>query len=227
MGVLLRLARRALLPILCVGLFESRAVAQEQGSEAPRAYVAPFRLKLHAALPLSQVTAVNSDNIGGGSRGVTLAGGSVEAEFYRSWAVELGGNCMAWLDDGFTVNYDAFARGGFVPVVFDGRNLDGLGWTIQFDALAGYRWLNRTKSPDAHSGSETTHAVRGNLGLDFTRQGSRVAFVVRVLSGLTLPVVQTHDGNWASHSYIDTTDDFRWATDIGIDIGVALSTANH
>jgi len=222
MGRSFRFVLGALLPILCVGVFESRADAQELGPASPRAYDAPFRLKLHAVVPFAQFTLANPGHASGRSIGVTLAGASVEAEFNRLWAVEVGGNFVTWIDADFPRNFDVFARGGLVPVVYDGRNSNGLGWTIQFDALAGYRWLKRHQSPDGHPGTESTHAVRGNLGFDFTRQFSRVGFVARVLSGVTLPLAQTRTGNWASHSYISPNEDLKWALDLGVDVGIAL-----
>jgi hypothetical protein len=222
MNLSIRLALCTLLPSLWVGLLDSVASAQEQAFDPPRAKVTPLRVKLHVVLPLAQLNLVNPGGGIGSSSAVTFAGASLEAEFLRLWALEMGAAGVVGIGADFPTNSDAFVRGGLVPVVYDARNQEGLGWTIQFDALAGYRWLKRNQSPDGHPGTETTHAIRGNLGLDFTREYSGIAFVARVLSGVTLPLAQTRTGYWESHSYINAGEDLKWALDLGIDIGVAL-----
>lgn len=217
-----RLACCASMAFLCVGFLSSVAGAQEQAITPPRVKVAPLRLKLHAALPFTQLSLINTASGLASGSAVTLAGGSVEAELHRLWAVEVGGASVVAIEADFPTNVDAFARAGVVPIVYDSRDRQGLGWTIQLDALAGYRWLKRDQSPDGHPGTETSHAVRGNLGLDFTRQYSGIGFVARVLSGVTVPVAQTRTGYWKSHSYINASEDLKWTLDIGIDLGIAL-----
>lgn len=207
---------------LGTGFLGSVASAQEQAFTPSRAKVAPLRLKLHAALPFTQLSLINPGSGTGSSSAFTLAGGSVEAELHRLWAVEVGGASVVAIAADFPTNADAFARAGLVPVVYDARNLQGLGWSVQLNALAGYRWLKRDQSPDGHPGTESSHALRGNLGLEFTRQYSGIGLVARVLSGVTVPVAQTRTGYWQSHSYINASEDLRWTLDLGIDLGIAL-----
>ena len=197
---------------------------QVSNCQPSRTNATPYRVKLRAALPLTQFRLVNPGDANGSSVGASLLGASIEAELHQLWAIEMGGAAVGESAPSFPVGADVFVRAGLVPVVYDGRNSDERGWIIQFDALAGYRWLRRERlGGDADSGTEQTHAIRGNLGFDFTRQFSSMAFGVRFLSGLTLPLAQSRTGDWKMHSTnLTPSDDLTWALDLGIDLGIAL-----
>lgn len=208
----------ALLPFLFAGLVDSVAVAQESAVAPAHASNRAFRAKLHAALPFGQINLIDLGSGSGRISSVAFAGGSFEAELRRLWAVEVGGAYSLSIGGNFPTDYDVFARAGLVPIVYDARDRDGLGWTIQLDALAGYRWLKRHQSADGYLGTETTHGIRGNLGLDFSRQFPGFALGARLLSGVTLPLAQTRTGYWYMYKDVD----LKWALDLGIDIGIAL-----
>lgn len=103
---------------------------------------------------------------------------------------------------------------------------------MQLDALAGYRLVYRAETRDGHDGSETTHGLRANAGLEVARRPERGAdeniasspgVTLRLLSGVTLPIVQRRADNWADREYYFTADDdLRWALDFAFDVGLAF-----
>lgn len=195
-------------------------------------------LKLHLTPPLGQWVFVNAfgapKSNGEGRAGgalpfardsarpaaVTIVGGSATVELDQFWAFEAGGNWLFTSIEG--TGYDLFARAGIAPVILDSRKLDGRGWTAQFDALLGYRALKRYDAPDGHPGTELTHGVRGDVGVEFIRHFGSTGFGARLLTGLTLPLAQTRTGYWERHSYFDTADDLRVALDVGLDLVLKL-----
>lgn len=177
------------------------------------------RGKIWTTLPVTELVWVNP-GVSGGGGAVALGGLSLELELQRFWAVEIGAASVLTSIQG--TGRDAFLRAGVVPVLYDGTRSDGRGWTIQFDALAGYRFLDRFDAPDGHPGTERTHGVAGNLGLEFNRQFENLGIGARVLSGVTVPFTQTRTEYWESHSYIEGSQDLRWALDLGVDFGITL-----
>jgi hypothetical protein len=180
----------------------------------------PLSAKVRVMPPFSQWLFVNPYG-DGQVRAVGILGGSIGVEYMELWAVEMGGAIL--FPSAVAVVTDAFFRGGIAPTLWDGRGGDGRGWTVQLDALAGYRYLARSESHDAHEGAEFTHGLRANLGLDMTARGDSSGLLLRVLSGVTLPLGQRHTGAWRDYShYFYPEDDLRSAFDIGVDIGSAL-----
>jgi len=222
--ILPRRGCRALAHFLLVCLIGSDALAQESDFAKRRTNVVPYRVKLRTTLPFTQIRVANPGSTNGSNVGASLLGASVEAEYRQLWAIEMGGAAVVEAAPSFPVGADVFVRGGLVPVVYDASNSDGRGWIVQFDALAGYRWLRRERSGgDADSGTEQTHAIRWNLGFDFTRQFSIMALDVRFLSGLTLPLAHRRTGDWQMHSpTLTPSDDLKWALDFGVELGITL-----
>lgn len=172
--------------------------------------------KFRLTPPFGQIFSVNPGREKPGGGGLTFGGVSIEVELYEMWSVEVGAALVVTSIEG--VSRDLFARGGVVPVVYDGRNRDGHGWTVQLDALVGYRQLERREAPDAHFGTELTHGLRGNVGVDFTRHFLSSGVGVRLLSGVTLPIHQQRTGSWETHDYIEPHRDLAFALDLGIDV---------
>jgi hypothetical protein len=104
----------------------------------------------------------------------------------------------------------------------DHRNVSGRGWTTQALLLGGWSYFKRSANPDGHYGTESTLAVRADVGFDFTRHASLADFSIRLSSGFGLPVSQTRTGDWKSHLYTSSDDDLKYAFDIGVDFGIAV-----
>lgn len=202
------------LALLCA----PNAFADEQSCSAP-CNRSTTRGKIWVALPLTELTWVNP----GASRsgGALMVGGlSLEFEVQRFWAVELGAASILTSIEG--TGSEAFVRAGVVPTLRDWTARDGRGWRLQLDALAGYRFLNRFDAPDGCQGTEHTHGVLGNLGVEFNHQGEHTVFGVRLLSGLTVPIAQTRTECWESYLYFEPSQDLRWALDLGVNVGITL-----
>lgn len=156
----------------------------------------PLIFKLHLTPPLGQwvIRNVFGSPESNGERStsraaqltaVSIVGGSGSVELDEFWAFEAGGN---WLYTAIEAQgYDVFARAGVAPVILDTRRTNGRGWTGQFDALLGYRALKRYDAPDAHHGTELTHGIRGDVGVDFVRHFGSIGFGMRLLTGVTVP----------------------------------------
>jgi len=180
----------------------------------------PLSAKVRVMPPFSQWLLVNPYGEGR-DRAVGILGGSVGLEYVNFWVVEVGGGVLFPSAVGLAT--EAFICGGIAPMLWDGRGGDGRGWTVQLEALAGYRYLARSESHDAHEGGESTHGLRANRGLDVTAHGDSSGLLLRVLSGITLPLGQRHTGVWRDYShYFYPEDDLRSAFDVGFDIGIAL-----
>jgi len=151
---------------------------------------------------------------------VAIVGASLSVELRELWAFEVGGKWLLTSVQG--TGHDLFARAGVAPMIQDSRRADGRGWTTQFDALLGYRALKRYDAPDGHAGTELTHGVRADVGLELIHHWRDAGFGVRFLTGLTLPIAQTRTGEWERHSYFDTSQDLQTALDIGLDLTLSL-----
>ena len=179
----------------------------------------PLSAKVRVTLPFAQFTTVNPDSGQQSSGVISLLGLSLAGEYREFWTVEVG----AVLNLAFDGNeFDYFVRGGLVPVIADWRGADRRGWSVQLDVLAGYRYLHRAEAPDGETGAEVTHGVRANLGFDFVRTFAGSAFTARILYGVTLPISQERTGSWKPGGLIMPTENLRWATDLGIDLGFAF-----
>ena len=64
---------------------------QVSNCQPSRTNATPYRVKLRAALPLTQFRLVNPGNANGSSVGASLLGASIEAELHELWAIEMGG----------------------------------------------------------------------------------------------------------------------------------------
>ena len=196
------------------------AQAQEEDIAAPPKSDPALSVRLRAMLPLTGLMNINAG--GKGSQfGIVVAGISLGAELWHLGSVEAGAG--AWFRSIDGLDTDRFVRVGVAPMIVDWRDPDGQGWTLQCDALAGYRHLRRVSSPDGHDGTEETNGVTGNVGFEWARFfSSRGALVLRLLTGVTVPRTQTRTGYWASHTYVSTPDDLRYLVDLSFNIGVAF-----
>jgi len=150
---------------------------------------------------------------------VGIIGGSFGFEYTELWAFEVGGVLVG---SPVAQTTEGFVRGGIAPMLWDDRERNGRGWTVQMDLLAGYRYLVWSKSRDGHEGEQSTHGARANIGLDMTAHGESFDLLLRVLSGITVPLSQRRTGAWRDYSYnFHPEDDLRTAFDIGFDIGIA------
>ncbi len=193
-------------------------------AQAQEAIAAPpdpaLSVRLRAMLPVTSFMNINAGGTGS-QIGVGVAGLSFGAELWHLWAVEAGAG--AWFTSIYGLDTDLFVRSGVAPRIADWRGPDGHGWTLQCDALAGFRQQSRFLSPDGHDGTEETEGVTGNVGFEWARfSSSRGALVLRLLTGVTVPVTQTRTGYWASHNYIDPAADLRYLVDLTFTVGVAF-----
>lgn len=152
--------------------------------------------------------------------GITVLGVSAQFTLQEFWAIEVGGARLFEGPGGLAPS--AFARVGVTPMLGDHRNVSGRGWTTQALVLAGFCYFKRSANPDGHYGTESTLAVRADVGLDFTRHATLADFSIRLSSGFGLPVSQTRTGDWKSHLYTSSDDDLKYVFDVGVDFGIAV-----
>ena len=214
-----RAPRRVVLALAAQAALVGLAAASPTPASTAASTARPVEFKLHFVAPFAQWLFVTTDG-GTDVGGVSVVGLSLSREFDERWAVEIGAASVLTSIQG--LGSDAYLRFGWVPVIGDGRGADGHGWTLQLQALAGYRHLDRFDSPDGHDGSEVAHGVQALVGLDFTHHRGGHGFTARILTGLTVPFARSHTGYWASYSYFDPSDDLRRAFDLGLDLGVTL-----
>ncbi|MGC4087773.1 MAG: hypothetical protein QM756_07725 [Polyangiaceae bacterium] len=205
-----RLICAGLIFLSSLGLARS-AVAQELRTDVAQGRVPPPVFKLWVMPPLSHINFM---------AGVMVGGASAQLVLKEFWTVEAGAAAMFTGIQGLSP--DIFVRAGVVPLTSDARDASGRGMTTQLVALVGSWYIKRFTNPDGHYGTETTHAVRANLGLDFTRHASPLDFSLRLISGVAVPVWQQRTGDWASHLYTDPDSDLKYAIEMGFDFGVGF-----
>jgi hypothetical protein len=151
-----------------------------------------------------------------------LFGISAGVELHELWAMEFA----AATTFGIPANpgpgglgADVFLGVGVTPRIA-GRRAEG--WLAQWVWLLGYRNLKRVASPDGADGSETTQGMQIEGGFAATRWAHTMGFSLRLLVGETLPLHQERTGYWADHEYFSPSEDLRYATSVGLDVGVAF-----